>query len=165
MCDPALKAIRRKIHQTIAAVTADLEGFHFNRAVARIYELANALSEAPETEAAGFVRREGYEIAVRLMAPMMPHLGEELWHALGHDTLLVDEKWPEADPTLLIDESVTIAVQVLGKLRDTIEMPRDADQTACTSAALANTKVAKALEGRTIRKTVFVPNRIINFVI
>jgi leucyl-tRNA synthetase len=163
--DPELKAIRRKIHQTIAAVTGDLEGFHFNRAVARIYELANTLSDTPESEAAGFVRREGYEIAVRLMGPMMPHLGEELWHALGHDTLLVDEPWPNANPDLLVEDSVKVAVQVLGKLRGTVEMKRDAGEDETREAALAVSTVAKALEGRTIRKTVFVPNRIINFVI
>jgi len=163
--DPAVKALRRKTHQTIAAVTGDLEGFHFNRAVARIYELANALADAPEGEAAGYARREGYEIVVRLMGPMMPHLGEELWAALGHDTLLADQRWPDADPALLIEDSVKVAVQVQGKLRDTIEMPRDANESACTEVALANSKVAKALEGQQIRKTVFVPNRIINFVI
>ena len=162
---PALKALRRKIHQTVAAATGDLEGFHFNRAVARIYELANALADAPGGENAGYVRREGYETAVRLMGPMMPHLAEELWQALGHDTLLVDESWPVADPTLLIDDTVKIAVQVQGKLRGTIEMPRDADESACTTSALAVATVANALEARPIKKTVFVPNRIINFLV
>jgi leucyl-tRNA synthetase len=99
------------------------------------------------------------------MAPMMPHLGEELWHALGHETLLVDEPWPEADSALLIEDTVKIAVQVQGKLRGTIEMPRDADQSACTSSALATATVTNAIDGRPIKKTVFVPNRIINFLV
>jgi leucyl-tRNA synthetase len=162
---PELKALRRKIHQTIGAVTGDLEGFHFNRAVARIYELANALSDAPGGELAGFVRREGYEAAVRLMGPMMPHLGEELWHALGYDTLLVDQRWPEADPALLIEDIVKMPVQVQGKLRATIEVPRDAPESACTEIALATTTVKNAIEGRGIKKTVFVPNRVINFLV
>ncbi|HEX9836425.1 MAG TPA: leucine--tRNA ligase, partial [Alphaproteobacteria bacterium] len=163
--DAAVTALRRKIHQTIAAVTSDLEAFHFNRAVARIYELANALTDAPDGASSAPVRREGYESIVRLMGPMMPHLGEELWQELGHATLLADEPWPVADPALLVDEAVKVAVQVLGKLRGTIEMPRDASEDATREAALSVANVAKALAGRTIRKTVFVPNRIINFVI
>ena len=100
--DPAIKALRRKTHQTVAAVTGDLETFHFNRAVARIYELANALADAPQDGGPGvFALREGYETVVRLAGPMMPHLGEELWRALGYDTLLVDQPWPSADPALV----------------------------------------------------------------
>jgi leucyl-tRNA synthetase len=163
---PELKALRRKIHQTVAAVTGDLETFHFNRAVARIYELANALTDAPKDGAAvGYVLREGYEAVVRLMGPMMPHLGEELWHALGHKTLLADERWPKADPALLIEDSVMVAVQVQGKLRGTVEMKRDATEDETRAAALALPAVQKALEGRPIRKVVFVPNRIVNFLV
>ena len=164
--DPAIKALRRKTHQTVAAVTGDLETFHFNRAVARIYELANALADAPQDTGPGaFALREGYETVVRLAGPMMPHLGEELWRALGYDTLLVDQPWPNADPALLVEESVKVAVQVLGKLRGTVEMKRDAGEDETRQAALELIAVAKALEGRIVRKTVFVPNRIINFVI
>ncbi len=163
--DPDLLALRRKVHQTIAAVTGDLEAFHFNRSVARIYELANALGDAPDDAASGPVRREGYEAVVRLIGPMMPHLAEELWQALGHDSLLVDQPWPVAEAALLVEDSVKVAVQVLGKLRGTIELPRDASEEDARNAALAVDNVAKSLEGRTIRKTVFVPNRIINFVI
>ncbi len=146
-------------------MTGDLEAFHFNRAVARIYELANALADAPSEGNAGAVRREAFEIIVRLIGPMMPHLAEELWAALGHDTLLVDQPWPVADPALLVEDSVKVAVQVLGKLRGTIELKRDASEDDARAAALAVDNVAKSLEGRTIRKTVFVPNRIINFVV
>jgi leucyl-tRNA synthetase len=96
---------------------------------------------------------------------MMPHLGEELWHVLGHGTLLADRPWPEADPALLVEDAVKIAVQVLGKLRGTVEMPRDAGEDETRDAALAVATVAKALEGRAVKKTVFVPNRVINFVV
>ena len=104
-----------EIHQTIAGVTEDLDSFHFNRAVARIYELVNRLgSLSQDTEAEAWVRREGFDVAVRLIGPMMPHLGEELWQRLGNETLLTDTPWPQAAPDLLVEDTVTIAVQVKG---------------------------------------------------
>ena len=122
--DDASMRLRRATHKTIAGVTDDIERFRFNRAVARIYELANAIDElAPGANPAA--RRETMETLVRLLAPMMPHLAEELWQRLGHDELLADQPWPEADAALIVDDSVTIAVQVNGKLRATIELPRD----------------------------------------
>ncbi len=155
---------RRAIHRAIAAVTDDFDKFRFNRAVARIRELTNLL----EDEGAALppaVLREGIETAVRLINPMMPHLAEELWHILGHGTLLADEAWPKADPALLLDELVTVAVQVNGKLRATLELPRDADQDAASKAALAQEGVTRAIAGKPVRKVILVPNRIINLVI
>jgi leucyl-tRNA synthetase len=163
--DGAPGGLRRQCHQAIAGVTEDLERFHFNRAVARIHEFVNALWEMKDTSpAAAWVRREAFDAVVRLVGPMMPHLAEELWRALGHQTMLAAEAWPEAESTLLVDETVTIAVQVRGKLRATIELPRDAERDAAEAAALADPQVAAALEGKTIAKIVFVPNRIINVV-
>jgi len=157
--------LRRRIHQTIAGVTGDLEGFHFNRAVARIHELVNALGDSAGDDAASRgVRREGFDAVVRLIGPMMPHLGEELWRRLGNQTLLADTAWPEADPALLVEDTVTIAVQVRGKLRATIELPRDTEQAEAERAALASPQVAAALAGKTIERIIFVPNRIINVV-
>ena len=111
-------AIRRATHKTIAAVTDDLDKFRFNRAVARIRELTNALDELPTAEpGAPEVLREGLETLARLVGPMMPHLAEEMWQTLGGSGLLAEQPWPVADPDLTRDEQVTIAVQVNGKLR------------------------------------------------
>ena len=157
--------IRRAIHKTIAAVTDDLEKFHFNRAIARVRELTNVLGElAGGNGEHGETRRDGLETVVRLIAPMMPHLAEELWRALGHETLVVDMPWPEADEALLVDEKVTMAVQVNGKLRGTIELPRDATREEVEAAALALPKVAAATAGKEVRKVIVVPNRIVNVV-
>jgi leucyl-tRNA synthetase len=162
---PAVDKARRAIHRTIAAVTDDLEKFHFNRAVARIRELTNLVEELTEGAGAGAVMREGIEAAVQLIGPMMPHLAEELWQMLGHTRLLADEPWPKADPALVVEEMVTVAVQVNGKLRATIELVRDTDQASAEAAALAQTAVARAMEGKAARKIIVVPNRIINVVV
>jgi leucyl-tRNA synthetase len=162
---PAAAATRRAVHRAIAAVTEDIEGFRFNRAVARIRELTNALEELQGDEpGTGAVLREGFEAAVRLFGPMMPHLAEALWQQLGHDELLIDQPWPKADPALTVEDSITVAVQVNGKLRGTVELPRDADDEASATAALALPNVQRALEGRQVRKVIVVPNRIINVV-
>lgn len=159
-------ALRRQIHKTIVAVSEDLERFHYNRAVARIRELANAVADLPpETEGAGWVLREGLETLVQLAGPVMPHLGEELWSALGHDQLLAETPWPKAEPGLLVEDSVTIAVQVNGKLRGTLEARKDEANDILTKAALALPGVAALTEGKTPRKVVVVPNRIVNVVV
>ena len=109
--------------------------------------------------------RNGLETVVRLIAPMAPHIAEELWLALGHDILLTDTPWPEADPALLTDDTVTIAVQVNGKLRCTVELARDAGQKAAEAAALAEPSVARAIGDKAIRRVIVVPNRIVNVVV
>jgi leucyl-tRNA synthetase len=163
---PAAEATLRTAHRTIAAVTDDLDKFRFNRAVARIHELTNAL-EAIDGNGAGeaAVLRFGLETAARLVAPMMPHLAEELWAELGHDSLLVDQPWPNPDAALVAEERVTIAVQINGKLRGTLELPRDTEQAAAESAALALPAVMRHLDGRAPRKVIIVPNRIVNVVV
>jgi len=162
---PALTAIRRAGHKTIAAVTDDLDKFRFNRAVARIRELTNTLDELPEKErGAAEVLREGLEILARLLGPMMPHLAEEMWETLGGAGLLAEQPWPAADPELTRDEQVTIAVQVNGKLRGTLEIARDTDKAAVENAALALPQVLRWLEGQPPRKVIVVPNRIVNIV-
>jgi leucyl-tRNA synthetase len=163
---PKADAARRAIHKTIVAVSDDLEKFHFNKAVARIRELTNTLGDlGGKGEGEGFVLREGCETVIKLIGPMMPHLGEELWRQLGHDTLLIDTPWPEADPALTVDESVTVAVQVNGKLRATLALPRDMAKDAAEAAALGDANVQRALEGKPVRKIVVVPNRVINVVV
>jgi leucyl-tRNA synthetase len=155
--------LRRASHRAIAAVTDDLENLRFNRAVAQIYTLANAIADAREASPAS--RREALETLVRLIGPMMPHLAESGWQALGHDTLIVDTPWPKADPELVRSDSVTIAVQVNGKLRGTLEIARGAGSKNVEAAALALEPVARALDGKAPRRVIVVPDRIVNVVV
>ena len=162
---PALTAVRRLTHKTIAAVTDDIDKFRFNRAVARIRELTNALEDvAGEAPGAGAVLREGLEAVTRLLGPMMPHLAEEMWQSLGHQEMLAEVPWPKADADLVRDEQVTIAVQVNGKLRATLDFPRDAAANEVEEAALALPQVTRLLDGKAPRKVVVVPNRIVSVV-
>ena len=165
---PAAGEAERAIHKTITAMTQDLEGFRFNRAVARVREMTNLIDGLDTDDGGGgapWVRRLGLETAVRLFGPMMPHLAEELWQRLGHDILLVDMPWPEADPSLLAEDRVTIAVQVNGKLRGTIDLPMDTSQNEAEAAALELDNVARAVAGKPVRKVIVVPNRVINVVV
>ncbi len=157
---------RRFTHQTVAAVGEDLDRFHFNKAVARIRELTNLLESLEANEpGAGWIYRDGLETVVRLIGPMMPHLAEEMWQALGHSKLVVETAWPEFDPALLIEDTVTIAVQVNGKLRGTLEFAKDTPQDKVQPEALSLDAVAKLLEGSEPRKVIYVPNKIVNIVV
>ncbi len=173
---PAARALRRATHRAIAAVTEALEEFAFNVAVARLYELANAIADAERepsgSEGMSWARREAVDGLARLISPMMPHLAEEMYaklhpgRDLASEALLVAElPWPEPDPSLIAAEAVTVAVQVMGKLRGTIEMPPDAPATTVLAAAEAEPHVARLLEGKRILKRIHVPNRIVNFVV
>ena len=161
---PGDDAMRRAIHKAIIAVSDDLDALRFNRSVARVYELANTLVIGKET-VANSTLREGLETLVRLVAPMMPHLAEELWQRLGHDTVLAEEAWPEADAGLAMDDGVTIAVQVAGKLRGTLEVPKGLDRLALETAALALENVQRAMNGKAPRKVIVVPDKIVNIVV
>ncbi|WP_340116354.1 leucine--tRNA ligase [Pelagibius sp. 7325] len=158
--------LRRVVHKTVAACGDDLDQFRFNRAVARIYELANALGGFTAEDAGGrWALREGLELLVRLIGPMMPHLAEELWRQLGHDDYLVDEPWPSADDSLLSDERATLAVQVNGKKRATISLPVDAGDEEARAVALGEPAVQRAMDGKPARKVIVVKNRIVNVVV
>ena len=160
------EAIRRAVHKTIAAVSDDLERFHFNKAVARIRELTNLLEGLDVNSKGGaWVLRFGCEAVVKLIGPMMPHLAEELWERLGHEGLLVDAGWPEFDSAYLEETSVTIAVQVNGKLRGTVDMPKDSAKEDVELAALGVDNVVSAMNGKDARKVIVVPNRIVNVVV
>ena len=167
-CEP----LRRTTHKTLAGVSDDIEKFHFNKAVARLYEFVNVITEfvgANGTQQTipghAWVLREAFEVLARLIGPMMPHLAEELWRSLGHNHLLVETPWPEPDRRLIVDDTVTVAVQVNGKLRATIELPRDAAQAVAEAAALALDVVQRLLGGKPPRKVIVVPNRIVNVVV
>ncbi|MEM7398009.1 MAG: leucine--tRNA ligase [Pseudomonadota bacterium] len=160
--------LRRTTHKTIAAVTSAVERLRFNSAVAQIYELTNAVSSGLQakspSEGLSFALREAAEVLVLLAAPMVPHLAEECWKILGNQGLVAEQGWPEADSALLTDDSVTIAVQVNGKRRGELTIARDAAKEDIETAALALDAVARAIEGREIRKIVVVPQRIVNVV-
>ena len=153
-------ALDRKLHQTIAAVGANIEALAFNKAVANIYELANAIEKSAPSQS----RRTAAEAMLRLVAPMVPHVAEEAWAAAGREGLIADAPWPEADPALLVEDEVTIAVQVNGKLRDTLTVPRGAPREALEEMALASEKVVRILEGKPPRKVIVVPDRLVNLV-
>jgi leucyl-tRNA synthetase len=160
--DEASKVLRQAVHKAIAAVTGDLENLRFNRAVAQLYTLSNVIGGADKVD--GGVRREALEALVLLSAPMMPHLAESCWQALGHTDLVAQTPWPKYDPALTASDSVTIAIQVNGKRRGEISMAKDADSKSVETAALADEGVVRALEGKAPKKVIVVPNRIVNIV-
>ena len=164
-----LLALRKQTHKTIDAVTKDIEAFHFNKAVARIRELTNALEKitGDATKTTGDwqrATRDALHATIHLLAPFLPHIAEELWSALGHTDLIAARPWPKADPALLEDETVTIAVQVNGKLRATLELAKNLPKEQAEAAALAHPSVQAAIEGKSLKKVVVVPNRIVNLV-
>jgi leucyl-tRNA synthetase len=160
------EAVLRAIHKTTFSVSEDLDQFRFNKAVARIRELTNLLEELDKSSVgAAWVLRDGYETVVRLIGPIMPHLCEELWEILGHKSTLATAPWPSVDESLLQDDNVTVAVQVNGKLRGTIEVAKDMDTQLVEAAALELPSVINVLSDKTIRKVIVVPNRIVNVVI
>jgi leucyl-tRNA synthetase len=162
----AAMALRRAAHRAAAGVGEDIERFHFNKGVARLYELANAIEAfKPNDDADRWALRETLDIFVRLIGPMTPHLGEELWQMLGGQGLLADAPWPKSDPALLVDDEVTVAVQVNGKLRATLRLPKDAGKQAAEAAALAMPETQRAMAGKPPKKVVVVPNRIVNVVV
>jgi len=161
----AAERMYRLCHKTMSDVSGDLDRFHFNKGVARIRELTNALEGLGDEAGADWVRRFGWETITQLIGPMMPHLAEELWHGLGHETLLTETRWPEADPKLLVEETADVAVQVNGKLRGTVTLPKNCDQATAETTALSIEGVQSAIGGKEIRKLVYVPNRIVNVVV
>jgi len=159
--------IRIAAHRTLDAVGRDIEALRFNRAIARIYELANVLQSAlqePPSEAMNRVLRETAEIIARIAAPMVPHLAEECWKALGHQTMVAETPWPVADPALLVSTTVTVAVQVNGKRRAELDVERGLDKGEIEAAVLELDNVRRAVDGKPIRKVIIVPDRIVNVV-
>jgi leucyl-tRNA synthetase len=172
---PAARDLRAATHRAIAGVTSALDSFTFNVAVARIHEFANTMGDAAQSDAAqsgadpslAWARREALGAIMRLISPMMPHLAEEIHARLnpGATTLVAEESWPLADAALAAAQTVKIAVQVMGKLRGTIEMPPGADPDTVLAAAEAEPNVARIIAGQAIVKRIHVPDRIVNFVI
>jgi leucyl-tRNA synthetase len=167
----AALTLRKASHGALAKVSDAIEKLHFNVCVAHLYEFANALSgsigalEQAPTPDYRWAVKEAADILVRLFNPMMPHLAEECWAALGHKTLVATEAWPQLEPALLVESTITLPVQVNGKKRAEVTVARDAPNTAIESAVLALEAVQRALEGKPPRKVIVVPQRIVNVVV
>ncbi len=166
----AALAVRKAAHRALANVSEDVAKLRFNRCVAHIYECANALNDGiaatedtPSPDLAWALREAG-DILVRLFSPMMPHLAEECWAALGHKSLAASEAWPELEPELLIESTITLPVQINGRKRADVTVPRDAGKEAVEAAVLALDEVKKALDGKSPKKVIVVPQRIVNVV-
>jgi leucyl-tRNA synthetase len=164
---PDALALRRATHKALDQVARSIEGLRFNVAVAQIYEFANVLGSALSKSGDGmaWAQREAVEFLVQMIGPMMPHLAEESWARLGYNTLLANEPWPQADQGLLVDDTITIAVQVNGKRRDELTIARTAGSDEIEAAALKLEPVVRALEGRSAKKVIVVPQKIVNVVV
>ncbi|MFO0407310.1 MAG: class I tRNA ligase family protein, partial [Labrys sp. (in: a-proteobacteria)] len=163
--------VRKAAHRALAAVGADIERLAFNRCVAHIYTLTNAMTKAAETARAtpsaglGTALHEAALILVKLLAPMMPHLAEECWVVLRQDGLVAETAWPVADPALLEDDTITLPVQVNGRKRADLTVAKTAAHNEIEAAVLANDAVQRALEGKAPKKIIIVPQRIVNVVV
>jgi len=162
--------VRKAAHRALANVSDDIAKLRFNRCVAHIYEFANTLSDAigsaetaPSPDFAWALREAG-DILVCLFHPMMPHLAEECWAALGHKTLISAEAWPQVEPALLVENTITLPVQINGKKRADVTVARDAEREDIETAVLALNAVKRALDGKHPKKVIVVPQRIVNVV-
>ncbi len=154
-------ALDRKTHQAIAGIAADIDALAFNKAIAKIYDLTNAIEKAAPSAS----RNNAIRTIVLLSAPMVPHLAEQAWEALDGEGLIADAAWPKVDPALLVENEVTVAVQVMGKLRDTLTVAKGLPQDQLQALALASEKVQRSMGDAAIRKVIVVPDRLVNIVI
>jgi leucyl-tRNA synthetase len=161
------KQLRKQTHDTIAKISDDLSRrYTFNTAIAASMELVNAVTRFEvEDETDKLLVHEALESVVLMLAPIVPHICHELWYALGHDTAVIDAAWPQPDETARVADSITLIVQVNGKLRARIEVPADSSRDAAQDAALADANVQRFVEGRDIRKVVVVPGKLVNVVV
>jgi leucyl-tRNA synthetase len=159
--EPGGGPLARKAHETIAKVTDDIgRRFAFNTAIAAVMELVNELSREPD----GPDSRFAAETALSLIQPYAPHVAEELWERLGHSRLW-EQPWPEADPSLLARETFELVVQVNGKVRDRLELPVGLSEDELVEQALASPRVQAQLDGKQVRKTIVVPQKLVNLVV
>jgi leucyl-tRNA synthetase len=165
-----LKALRRKTHQTIRKVTSDIEDrFHFNTAISAVMELVNALYQLPrpglDDRLALSVVREAAETVILLLAPIVPHITEELWELLGRTENLADVAWPDFDPAVASEEVITIVIQINGKVRSRISVPADEEGEQIKALARSDEKIAGQIAGKKIVKEVYVPKKLVNIVV
>jgi leucyl-tRNA synthetase len=162
--EDAVEALRQAIHRTIAAVSSDFFAFKYNTAVAKLMELTNSVGEARRAGVAGGPVREALESALQMLAPVAPFVTEELWQRLGHEASIHSSSWPEADPSLLVEEEVEVVVQVDGRVRDHMRTAKGTDRDTLERSARELENVARHLEGSEVAKVVVVPDKIVNFV-
>ncbi|HEX6435072.1 MAG TPA: leucine--tRNA ligase [Gemmatimonadales bacterium] len=148
-----------KWHQTIRKVTSDMEGLDYNTAIAAMMELVNKLRDEHSND------RQVVESLVIMVAPFAPHFAEECWERLGHDTSVFDARWPEWDESLVVEDQIEVVIQVSGKTRGRVSVPRDAEEGAVLAAAREDAAVRRFTDGKAIRKVVYVPNRLLNLVV
>jgi leucyl-tRNA synthetase len=162
--EEAEREVRRKTHQTIRKVTDDVERFHFNTAVSACMELSNAL--VAHKEAYGFTPalREGIRALLLLLAPMAPHIAEELWTRVGDEGSIHRQSWPEWDEELAAEEVFTLIIQVNGKVRDKVEAPVTIGEEEAISLALSRERIQQRLEDKEVKKTIYVPRRLVSIV-
>jgi len=156
---PADKETLRLLHETIQRVTTDLDAMKFNTAISALMVFNNHLTKLDVRP------RAAVEPFVLLLAPFAPHIGEELWHALGHKDTLAYEPWPKADPTLLKADTIDVPVQVNGKLRSRLTVPADSDEKALEAAALADEKVQGFMAGKEVKKVIVAKGKLVNIVV
>ncbi|QFS84463.1 leucine--tRNA ligase [Roseivivax sp. THAF197b] len=156
------EGLLREMHKTIDEVTKGVESFGFNAAIARLYAFTNTLNKAKAGAAA---KREAAKTLTQLMSPMTPHLSEEIWQILGGEGLIANAPWPVADETMMVEDTVTLPIQINGKRKAEIAVPKDMDKAEVEKTALAHHAVVKALEGAAPKKVIVVPGRIVNVVI
>jgi leucyl-tRNA synthetase len=165
---PPLWEIRQKTHKTIKKVTEDIERFHFNTAIAAVMELVNHLYQTKDdieaTPQAGVVWRETIESLIVLLSPFVPHVAEELWKTVGKEESVVKAPWPEYAPEAIAEEEIVIVVQVNGKLRDRLLIPVSSEEEEVKAMALASPKVRRFIDGKEVKKTIFVPQKLVNIV-
>ncbi|MDY0291629.1 MAG: leucine--tRNA ligase [Desulfuromonadaceae bacterium] len=163
---PEARTLQRKTHQTIAKVTRDIEGsFHFNTAIASVMELVNSVYAVKDKTLCQGAIREALETTVRLLAPFVPHICEELWSAMGHTGGVDASGWPKADPALMQEDEKLIVVQINGKVRARIMVPASATNAEVEEQALADEQVKRLTAEKTIRKVVVVPGKLVNVVV
>ncbi len=164
---PELRDLRRQVHQTIQKVTDDIGRRQvFNTAIAAVMELMNAMAKVKDDSAsARAVRQEAFEVIVRLLAPIVPHITHVLWQALGHEGAVMDAPWPQADETALSQDSIEMVVQVNGKLRGKVQVPVAADQAQIRALAIADENVLRHTEGKPVKKVIVVPGKLVNIVV
>ena len=155
-------ALARVTARAIVDVTEGIEGFAFNTSVAKLYAFTNAVQKS---QAGAAAKRDALRVMAQLMQPMTPHLAEEMWQALGGQGLVATAPWPQADPALLVEDTVTLPIQVNGKKRGEVTVPKEADKAAIEAAALATEAVQRALDGAAPKKVIVVPGRIVNLVV
>ena len=164
--DAEPRDLRRQVHRTIKKVTEDIDGsFHFNTAIAAVMELVNSIYVFPQKHSSPEVLREAIETVVRLLSPFVPHICEELWMKMGHSTSLEDVAWPVWDENALEADTLLIVVQVNGKVRGKVTVPSDADKQTIEKEALSDANVIRYIEGKTVRKVIVVPGRLVNVVV